>query len=79
MRKITQDFKTATQPIVIEFSGRDAELLLCLLGSMTFKSLEESLSKSVIAKGYSVTADEVDGMTDELFEMVDNHVRGAQR
>jgi hypothetical protein len=75
MKKIETKNPVETPPITIELSGRDAELLLVLIFDNT---MDDCMSAASTSYGvhYTTDADQIDGMSDELFDLLDKHVRG---
>jgi len=77
MKVITpKEDKKVTQPITIEFSGQEVQQLLGLVGAMTIEDFESLVKQpgSLSIKKFSITADQLDGFTDNLFEVLIDHV-----
>ena len=68
-----------TPPITIEFSGREAEELASLIANMDMKVFEKLVSPpDSSVKKFGVTPDHLDGLTDNLFEILMDHIEGRE-
>lgn len=77
MRIIPVENNKTTRPITIEFSGREVEELASLIANMGMDDFVRFVSQSESSsniKGFGVTPDQLDGLTDNLFEILMDHI-----